>query len=79
MLRFHCEIGVHRSLTRGTALFVIDIIKRLQRDTRGATAIEYGLIAALIVIAIISAMQTFANSNTAMWDHVEEKYRNAGK
>lgn len=34
---------------------------RLFRDEAGATAIEYGLIAALIAVAAISAMQGFGN------------------
>jgi pilus assembly protein Flp/PilA len=33
-------------------------IKRLLRDETGATAIEYGLIAALIAVAIIGAATT---------------------
>lgn len=33
----------------------------LLRNTRGATAIEYGLIAALIAVAAISAMQGLGN------------------
>ncbi len=49
-------------------------IRRLQRSERGATAIEYGLIAALIAVAAITAMQglgsslntTFTNVSTAM-------------
>ena len=52
---------------------MITLFKRL-RGTRGATAIEYGLIAALIAIAAIAAMQslgnklktTFANVSTNM-------------
>ena len=32
-------------------------IKKLRRNEEGATAIEYGLIAALIAVAAISAMQ----------------------
>jgi len=32
--------------------------KNLLRDEAGATAIEYGLIAALIAVAAITAMQT---------------------
>ena len=32
-------------------------LRSFWRDTRGATAIEYGLIAALIAVAAISAMQ----------------------
>jgi pilus assembly protein Flp/PilA len=49
-------------------------IKKLRRDEAGATAIEYGLIAALIAVAAISAMQglggqlksTFESSSSAM-------------
>jgi len=48
--------------------------KRLVRDEQGATAIEYGLIAALIAVAAITAMTnlgstlrgTFTNVNTNM-------------
>jgi pilus assembly protein Flp/PilA len=48
--------------------------KNLVRDEQGATAIEYGLIAALIAVAAISAMTalgstldtTFTNVDTAM-------------
>ena len=48
--------------------------KNLVRDEQGATAIEYGLIAALIAVAAITAMTqlggtlsgTFANVNTQM-------------
>ena len=36
-------------------------IKRLLRDDAGATAIEYGLIAALIAVAAITAMQGLGN------------------
>jgi pilus assembly protein Flp/PilA len=42
-------------------------MKRLLRDTRGATAIEYGLIVALIVIAIIVAVQGVANETNGLW------------
>jgi pilus assembly protein Flp/PilA len=50
------------------------IFTRLNRDERGATAIEYGLIAALIAVAAITAMgnvgsnvnRTFSNVSTSM-------------
>ena len=35
----------------------MQFIKNLIRDEEGATAIEYGLIAALIAVAAIAAMQ----------------------
>lgn len=34
---------------------------KLIRDEQGATAIEYGLIAALIAVAAITAMQSLGN------------------
>ena len=37
------------------------ILRKLLADERGATAIEYGLIAALIAIAAIAAMQGMGN------------------
>lgn len=40
------------------------------RDTRGATAIEYGLIAALIAVAAISAMQGLGNKLKTTFNNV---------
>ena len=48
-------------------------IKALLRDTRGATALEYGLIVALIVIAMIVALQGVADENTGLWAFVTQK------
>ena len=53
---------------------MLKFIRKLSRSERGATAIEYGLIAALIAVAAITAMQglgtslnsTFTNVSTAM-------------
>ncbi len=35
----------------------MQFIRNMFKDTKGATAIEYGLIAALIAVAAIAAMQ----------------------
>lgn len=43
-------------------------IKKLFRDNAGATAIEYGLIAALISIAAITAMSSLGTKLTATFD-----------
>lgn len=48
------------------------------RDERGATAVEYGLIATLIVIAMIVALKGVANANTAMWNKVANDVSSAG-
>ncbi|WP_343525933.1 Flp family type IVb pilin [Sphingomonas sp.] len=37
-------------------------IRKMVKDNKGATAIEYGLIAALIAVAAIGAMQGLGNS-----------------
>jgi pilus assembly protein Flp/PilA len=42
-------------------------IKHFLRDESGATAIEYGLIASLIVIAAMGAINSFAGTTISMW------------
>jgi len=44
--------------------------KKLIRDEAGATAIEYGLIAALIAVAAITAMQGLGDNLTATFEEV---------
>ena len=44
------------------------INKLLRRDEAGATAIEYGLIAALIAVAAIAAMQGLGSSLKATFN-----------
>jgi pilus assembly protein Flp/PilA len=39
-------------------------------DRRGATAVEYGLILALIVIAMVVALKGLADTTTGMWNNV---------
>ena len=45
-------------------------IFRIIRDTKGATAIEYGLIAALIAVAAITAMQSLGNNLSGTFNSV---------
>ncbi|MGC1270356.1 MAG: Flp family type IVb pilin [Croceibacterium sp.] len=46
---------------------------KLIRDEQGATAIEYGLIAALIAIAAITAMQSLGNEISTTFNTVKTK------
>ncbi|MEO0062696.1 MAG: hypothetical protein RLZZ08_1256 [Pseudomonadota bacterium] len=46
---------------------------KLLRDEQGATAIEYGLIAALIAIAAITAMQGLGNEISTTFNTVSTK------
>lgn len=52
-------------------------IARLSGDRRAGTAIEYGLIAALIVIAMIASFKEVANSTVGMWGNINAKVGNA--
>nr|WP_298927313.1 Flp family type IVb pilin [uncultured Erythrobacter sp.] len=45
--------------------------KGIASDQSGATAVEYGLIVSLIVIAMISALQGVAQETTDMWSEVQ--------
>ncbi len=48
-------------------------LKKLRRDTRGATAVEYGLIVALIAVAAIASMQTLGLSLNDFYTFVNDK------
>ena len=49
------------------------MIRRFVRDEQGATAIEYGLIAALIAVAAVTAMTTVGTNLTATFTTVSDK------
>ena len=40
----------------------MQFVRKMIKDNKGATAIEYGLIAALIAVAAITAMQGLGNN-----------------
>lgn len=46
---------------------------RLSADVRGATAVEYGLICALLVLAIIGGIHTLAGGKESVWGGVHDK------
>jgi len=43
---------------------------KLRRDERGATAVEYGLIISMIVLAMVGALQGVAGTTANMWNNV---------
>ncbi len=48
----------------------INILKKIRKDESGATAIEYGLIAALVSVAAIGALTAMGGSLNAMFQAV---------
>jgi len=51
---------------------LIDALRKLLADRKAATAVEYGLIAGLVVIAMIAGLQGLAGGTIAMWDQVSD-------
>lgn len=49
------------------------IFSILRTDEKAATAIEYGLIVSLVVIAIIAALTTFSGASIGMWNNVSTR------
>jgi pilus assembly protein Flp/PilA len=52
---------------------MLSSIKKLMKDETAATAIEYGLIAALISVAAITAFTAVGSSLTATFTRVSSK------
>ncbi|MPY75589.1 MAG: Flp family type IVb pilin [Alphaproteobacteria bacterium] len=52
-------------------------LKNLLKDESGATAIEYGLIAALVSVAAIGALTAMGSSLESMFNTVSEKLETA--
>ena len=52
-------------------------LKLLLRDQRGATAVEYSLICALIIFVIMATVQGLANQTNIMWTNVRTTMQQA--
>lgn len=53
------------------------LFTRLMKDESGATAIEYGLIAALISVALIAGATTLGNTLNSQFVELSNKMQNA--
>jgi pilus assembly protein Flp/PilA len=61
--------------TRSKELIMKTLFNRFANDESGATAIEYGLIAALIAVAAISAMTTLGTKLTSTFTAVSNQLK----
>jgi pilus assembly protein Flp/PilA len=81
----HCEFSVHNPSSVGGTLPItlgeqsMSVFKRFLRDESGATAIEYGLIAAGISVAIIATVNTLGGQLKNTFSNVSGQLGNAGK
>lgn len=49
------------------------LLRRICGNSRGATAIEYAMIVAMIALAASVAIQSFANGTVGMWEMVRDE------
>ena len=56
---------------------MVSVIKRFVQDESGATAIEYGLIAALVSVAAILALQSMGSSLNSLFTRVSTTLQSA--
>ena len=54
-----------------------NLIARFLRDEAGATAIEYGLIASLVVVVLLTALTAFGDTSTGIFNTAMDKLRQA--
>ncbi len=52
---------------------LVRLMRRLIKTQKGGTAVEYGLIAALVILTMMAALINVANSTTGMWGNVSTK------
>ncbi len=52
------------------------IFRKLLTSDKGATAVEYGLIVALIFLAMVAALQNVATKTIGMWGNVSNAVSN---
>lgn len=57
-------------------MIVLKQIHRLIDSQKGATAVEYGLILAMIVLAMMATLSTVANKTSNMWNYVKNEVTN---
>ena len=65
------------NLDTGLGEFIMKIFARFLKDESGATAIEYGLIAALIAVAIIVAATSVGGSLDTLFTNVADELETA--
>jgi pilus assembly protein Flp/PilA len=54
-------------------------VKAFARDDRGVSAMEYAILAGIIVVALTASMTTFKGAFTGLWTTITNDVKAAGK
>jgi pilus assembly protein Flp/PilA len=60
-------------MEKGISADMAKLCRKLLRDDRGATAIEYGLIIGLVVVAIIGGISSLGGAAHNIWGNMTNK------
>lgn len=52
---------------------MLTLLRQICRDQAGAAAIEYGLILAMIVLAMMAALGNVAEESDTMWTNIKDR------
>jgi pilus assembly protein Flp/PilA len=56
---------------------MLKLMHALARNKSGATAIEYGLIAALVFLGMLAGLQALGAATSGLWNNISTKVQNA--
>jgi pilus assembly protein Flp/PilA len=71
--------GAERKQQSKQVLTMTNLVKRFANDETGATAIEYGLIAAGISVAIVTVVMTLGSQLQTTFSNISSQLATAGK
>jgi pilus assembly protein Flp/PilA len=54
---------------------MLKFVKMFRKDEKGATAIEYGLLAALIAVAAVAGMSTLGNGLANQFNNINNRLK----
>ena len=66
-----------RGPEEGGVIAIRNTLRRLLRNQKGATAIEYGLIVALIALALMGGLRTLGGGAGGMWTNISSEVQNS--
>ena len=65
-----------RGPEEGGVIAIRNTLRCLLSDQKGATAIEYGLIVALIALALMGGLRTLGGGAGGMWTNISSEVQN---
>ena len=56
---------------------MLTVLRQICRDEAGTSAVEYGLILAMIVLAMMAALIGVADESNTMWTNIKDRSQEA--